>query len=563
MLYIAAGGLVQSAALSAPPNIDIGGQDTQNDLEPRRQLYRRQNDFHSLESLLKPLVASGKASESDWKQLSEAQLRQAKWSEAIATAKESILANGAGETNLLQLFSTLQFSGNVEAAKDLLLDWQAAPAPCRGKSLEEALYRYEIWAATRRYSFEYDLRHPTWHVGKDITVIIPKRTSPFQQYDCTVSHSGGATLLTKGSRSWARWTVTGNSYPVLAGTMTLKPDFRRSRNDALSDSERKQCLAEAQTQELSKDVPLAKIAREVRGKSPRETVQNILIWLANNFRGGQAASPDPRDLIRSKVGTCANYSVVFLYLAHANDIPARLDNCIAIWGLRRGMKQESPMAHARVSVYLDSQWLSIEPQEMASLNCYFNDIAIFGYTPEDGEDGWGRPTSLQGLPTRITYLDYQYPPDLDPHTVGRRPSNYLIFSGAELRAGCSVTNGATDLRQHPTVGSQLLWGPTPGDRLQTEVEVPKEGFYDVGVSFANNEDNGRFHLVINGRAFGQPLNLYSPSLHHWQGYNMGAVLLSAGRNHFQWVCLEHGSRSKGNWFGWNQLILHRTSQELK
>lgn len=80
--------------------------------------------------------------------------------------------------------------------------------------------------------------------------------------------------------------------------------------------------------------------------------------------------------------------------------------------------------------------------------------------------------------------------------------------------------------------SQLFWsGAKPGDRLDLELGVPREGQFDVTASFTMARDYGIVQLKLDDQPLGEPLDLYNyPDVITTGVLNLGQRKLSAGKH---------------------------------
>ncbi len=81
-------------------------------------------------------------------------------------------------------------------------------------------------------------------------------------------------------------------------------------------------------------------------------------------------------------------------------------------------------------------------------------------------------------------------------------------------------------------GSQLFWtGGKPGEQLDVEISVPKEGQYDLAASFTIARDYGIVQPKLAGEPLGKPLDLYNyPDVISSGEVALGTRQLAAGKH---------------------------------
>jgi hypothetical protein len=81
-------------------------------------------------------------------------------------------------------------------------------------------------------------------------------------------------------------------------------------------------------------------------------------------------------------------------------------------------------------------------------------------------------------------------------------------------------------------GEQLFWiGGKPGERLDLEISVAKDGEYEVLPAFTMASDYGIVQLKLDGEALGEPLDLYNyPDVIHSGEIAVGKLKLAAGKH---------------------------------
>ena len=81
-------------------------------------------------------------------------------------------------------------------------------------------------------------------------------------------------------------------------------------------------------------------------------------------------------------------------------------------------------------------------------------------------------------------------------------------------------------------GEQLYWtGAKPGERLDLELTVPKDGEYDVAVALTMARDYGIVQVKVDDEPLGKPLDLYNnPDVVSSGEVPLGPRKLAAGKH---------------------------------
>jgi hypothetical protein len=81
-------------------------------------------------------------------------------------------------------------------------------------------------------------------------------------------------------------------------------------------------------------------------------------------------------------------------------------------------------------------------------------------------------------------------------------------------------------------GEQLFWtGGKPGERLDLEIAVPKEGEYGIAAAFTMAGDYGIVQLKLDDKPLGEPLDLYNyPDVIASGEIGLGTRKLAAGKH---------------------------------
>lgn len=182
----------------------------------------------------------------------------------------------------------------------------------------------------------------------------------------------------------------------------------------------------------------------------------------------------------AKRGACLQFARLFVALARASGIPARVVDALDV--KPPGVERES-YAHAYAEAYIPGYgWLPIEPQQRGSM---------VGLTPPAP----GYVALVKGSGQRVSLPGYE----------GEAAMTMLVFKGS-LRAALTYTASIRPAGQQPT--SLELQVPLPeralfGDRLLLELPKLPGGFYEVAVHSPSSTSTFR---IRPGATFELPLN---------------------------------------------------------
>jgi hypothetical protein len=110
---------------------------------------------------------------------------------------------------------------------------------------------------------------------------------------------------------------------------------------------------------------------------------------------------------------------------------------------------------------------------------------------------------------------------------------------AESLASAQATSGKTGSQKMGgfqagrwSGDEQLVWtGGKPGDRLELEVDVPSEGTHDLLAAFTMARDYAIVQPILDGRPFGEPLDLYNyPDVISSGELTLASQQLTAGKH---------------------------------
>ncbi len=170
---------------------------------------------------------------------------------------------------------------------------------------------------------------------------------------------------------------------------------------------------------------------------------------------------------------------------------------------------------------------------------------------------------------------YQTEPHTPFYTMPSDPADLLPYlpppptripsavEGESLVDKTKVTTGTVQAQMLEGVfdgswsgGSQLWWIPDePNGTLESTVQVPTAGTYEVTAYLTTAPDYGTFRLDVNGQPIGGEMSLYSEEVSESGPIPLGNIRLKAGPNVFKVVNTGKDSRSTGHMFGLDAIVM--------
>lgn len=124
---------------------------------------------------------------------------------------------------------------------------------------------------------------------------------------------------------------------------------------------------------------------------------------------------------------------------------------------------------------------------------------------------------------------------LATHLHAQEPA--VLLEGEQLKVLKHTGQARSqDLRSYRHItwsGMAHLWwtGAKPGDVLELELPVAKDGVYRLGAGFTKAADYGVFELSMDGQPLAEPIDLYNNGVMHAGAVPLGkAITLKAGEH---------------------------------
>lgn len=145
--------------------------------------------------------------------------------------------------------------------------------------------------------------------------------------------------------------------------ITIKADMliaREPNRIAVSKRLRKTHLLPERYVE-SDDPSIVRLARQMKGKDPRRTIENIFQWVTGNISYSGYTQNDRGALyaLNNRKGDCTEFMYLFVALCRANAIPAR---CVGGYICKEDKILKPVEYHNWPEYYLNKNWLVADPQ---------------------------------------------------------------------------------------------------------------------------------------------------------------------------------------------------------
>jgi hypothetical protein len=375
---------------------------------------KAKGDYASMEANLAEALKNGAGDEYAWRSLAWAQMLEGKWRESLSNAKENVRRNGETTWSLKQLFESAVEAGDLDLAGEALGRESRLPTERRNADMKGE--REDFLRLTKPTAIDISFKIVVKDYEVDNGVIYlqaPLSRHLWQTAETTV----------EGAKEWkmvrdGRWDVLeirpGDAAELFVKTHIVhKPRIlgwkkvqAQHRTDIPASA--KVCLGpfiNSQTYDPS-NAELQKVVKDLKGKTPAETVQNVLDWLAKNMRYEFGHSDKLEDILASHRGVCHHYANLTVCMCRALGVPA-----VVAHGSHfpdRGTFKDSVPSHGWAEVYLgELGWVPIDPLSPNTLRTFrapgYVIVDTSGYGPEDNHfymktsDGH-HLQSIQGAP---------------------------------------------------------------------------------------------------------------------------------------------------------------------
>ena len=162
----------------------------------------------------------------------------------------------------------------------------------------------------------------------------------------------------------------------------LRRDFRVPRPDPLAEPDRRRFLA-ATVSVTSADKAIVALARRLADgeKDPVKTAEKFVAWIQRNLRQVHNANASTAlEVMQNKKGDCTEHSLLFVALARARGIPARLAGGVAF------VREDQPRFywHEWAEIHDGHQWITMDP----TWNQTYVDATHIKFTEEVEDWSW-------------------------------------------------------------------------------------------------------------------------------------------------------------------------------
>jgi hypothetical protein len=333
-------------------------------------------DMPAMEKALLQAHRLGQGTEYTWRSLAWAQGREGKWQESLKNARENVKRNGECGWSLQQLADSLISAGDFTQAKATLDKADALHANLIGTSqgaIDGAKDRLKSYSGERVYSMRWKIPADAFD-GGDFTMLMPAMNTPRQTCTYTVTNAASYEPIKDGKRDLVKIVEKSGEPCWIDATLTLKGfAIGRKKLAELTSTdypaEAKGCLGPFQHCVLfDPTIPeCADAAAKLKGKTPYETVQNILNWMGDNFRYDGEAKPDGlKGFLTIKKGVCHHWCSGFTALCRAAGVPAVVAHGSALPGEKRFTDKNGSHGWAEV-YFVGAGWIPVDPLNRESL----------------------------------------------------------------------------------------------------------------------------------------------------------------------------------------------------
>jgi hypothetical protein len=378
------------AALLAPAS----SQDEYKKYFDLAEKAKSKGEFALMEQNLELAFKNGPGDEYAWRSLAWAQMHQGKWKLSLVNAQENIRRNGESTKSLMQLFSSAVEAGDLALAKNSLDREARLPQAMRNSDASGERADYERLTKPVLIDMTWKITVKDYEVEDGVIYLqAPLRDHLWQKCDTTV----------EGAKEWkqikdGRWDVLvikpGDAAEVFVKSkITHTPrilgwrKLQSLKSWTVPDKE-KPCLGKFinSTKYDPADPQALALAKELKGATPAETVQNILDWQAKNMRYEFGFSDELSEMLKTHRGVCHHYSNFIVTIARAAGVPA-----VVAHGSHypdRGDFKDCVPSHGWAEVYLSGMgWVPIDPLSPNTLRAFrapgYVIVDTSGYAPDD------------------------------------------------------------------------------------------------------------------------------------------------------------------------------------
>ncbi len=375
-------------------------------------------DMAAMEDGLRHALELGDGTEYAWRSLAWAQMRQGKWKESLASARENVRRNGATSWSLEQLYESAMAAGDVALAKRALDDEEQLPAGRRNRDLTAERKSLRAWTKPTAYDLTWQIKVKDYQLQKgELVINTPFRNHAWQTAQVWVEGARKFRIEQVGGRD-VTFIDPGNSGTVLLrAKMTHKPQVRgpefAARTSTAPIPAGMSCLLGPFKNRVNydpADPALAPVVAPLRKGTPGERVQAVLDWLAANMKYVDGFPDDIPTMLKTGKGVCHHQSNLMVAMCRALGVPAMVAHGVRI-AEGDGEMKNAEGSHGWVEVYLNGGWVGVEPLNPNSLRMFNSGYLIVDATGRGPSNdhflmytGDGRHIEgIQGLPVSGPY----------------------------------------------------------------------------------------------------------------------------------------------------------------
>lgn len=348
---------------------------------------KRAGDFAKMEEAITQALRYGRGDEYAWRSLAWAQANQGKWKDSFQNAVKNIQRNGTTGWSLTQYTESALGCGECSLASSSLARANRLPpgtlAGCEG-ALRNCADRLLAATGIRTYEIQFKIdmqqggptQRPVW-------LLIPQKETPLQIFTFTVRNAVSYKERSVGIRDYIEVVQKPGEPFVVEGKLVLKPlwlGIKRLEQVPATECPEELKVHLTRFQNYSWWDPqlpeVQSIARDVKGRTSAETVQNILDWFKKNIHYDASIKDDPvlgqlGTILKLRYGGCHHNSGLFVTLCRAAGVPACVAHGNPLPIDNKPFKFTSPIGHGWAEVFInDIGWVPVEPMDVDSLRLF-------------------------------------------------------------------------------------------------------------------------------------------------------------------------------------------------
>jgi tetratricopeptide (TPR) repeat protein len=351
----------------------------------RAEAAKRRGDMEAMERSLLQALNYGPGDEYAWRSLAWAQMRQGKWQESLANARENIRRNGETSWSLLQLHESAMAAGDVNLARQALARETQLNARQRNTDTRPAWRLFRQATQPTAYELEWRLKVSQYRIqGGELVLLSPLRKHSWQSAEVSVAgahsyrieHVDGKDILfiKPGSEQHIIVQAKIIHHPQVRGGIFLSrltSDPPPPEYSSYLGPFRNRAVYEVGHPEIKR------IASTLVGRNSAEQAQAVLDWLGANMKYEGGHSDELDSILRSRRGVCHHYSNLAVTLLRAKGIPAVVAHGVLLPPGDTELR-DIEASHGWVEAYLAGiGWTALEPLDRNSLRSFRSGYLVF------------------------------------------------------------------------------------------------------------------------------------------------------------------------------------------